>query len=112
MLYLESLGITLATEIPVYALALWVLLEVRPASGVLAGAGVNLVSHPLGFLVFQPVLLGHLGYQGSLVIVELWAWLGETALLYLWLRREPWTLLGISLLANSVSLGVGLVVFG
>ena len=112
MQYLESLGLTLSMEIPVYALALWVLLEVRPSSGVVAGLLVNLVSHPLAFLVFQAALHGRVGYGASLVIVELWAWLGEAALLYVWLRREPWTLLGISLVANAVSLGVGLVLFG
>jgi len=112
MQYLESLALTLATEIPLYTLALWVLLEVRPSSGALAGAGVNLVSHPLAFLVFQPALTRQVGLGWSLATVELWAWLCEGALLWSWLRREPWTLLGISLVANALSLGVGLWLFG
>lgn len=111
MQYLESLGLTLVVEVPIYVVALWALLEVRPRSGALAGIGVNLVSHPLGFLVFQPALLGSLGYDGSLSVVELWAWVIEAALLFFWLRRGPWSLIGISFVANALSFGVGLLVF-
>jgi hypothetical protein len=111
MHYLESLGLTLVVEVPMYALALWARLEVRPRSGTIAGAGVNLISHPVGFLALQPALLGGLGYDRSLAVVELWAWIGEAALLFGWLRREPWTLLGISLLANALSFAVGLLLF-
>ena len=85
--------------------------RVRLRSAALAGVTVNLVSHPIGFLVIGPAVRSSLGFTGALVVIESIAVIGEGALLLAWLRREPMLLLLISVVANGTSFlaGVGLL---
>jgi hypothetical protein len=109
--YLAALGLTLSLEAPIYAAELKGQFDRRLSSTGFAGVAVNFVSHPLAFLVIAPALVVALGAGGTLVTVELFAWVSETLLLWLWLRRSPGVLGLISLLANSLSLLVGLALF-
>ncbi len=106
--YLWALGLTLLIEMPVYAGALRGGLSLSARPGLLAGAAVNLVSHPLAFLVVMPVLARPLGFFPALVVVEAGVWVFESALLWLWLRRDLDLVSLAALLANAVSLAVGL----
>jgi len=107
--YLRALGLTLLLEVPVYALALWSLFDVRPLLGIGAGIAVNAVSHPLAFFVLFPVLADVLGSVTALTVVEVAVWLVEASLLFVWLRRKADTLLAVSLVANGLSLSAGLL---
>jgi hypothetical protein len=106
--YIEALAITLALEVPAYAVGLAGALGSRPRTASIAGVVVNLLSHPLGFLVIAPLTAPVLGPTGSLAIVELFAWTGEAVLLWVWIRRAPTAIAMVSLLANSLSLLAGL----
>jgi hypothetical protein len=106
--YLAALGLTLLIEIPVYASVLRRGLSIAPQRGLAAGAAVNLISHPLAFLIVMPALARPLGFFPALVVIEAGVWVFESSLLWLWLRRDL-DLLGLAaLLANAVSLAVGL----
>lgn len=107
--YLVALGLTLLIEVPVYAGGLAALCGVRPVAGVAGGAVVNLVSHPLSFLIVLPLLQPRLGYWPALALIEAAVWPGEALLLYAWLRRDLGVLLGLSFVANGLSLGIGLL---
>jgi hypothetical protein len=107
--YLSSLGLTLLIEAPVYAAGLASLLGVRWLPAVVAGVSVNLVTHPLGFLLVVPALQPRIGYWPALAVVEVAVWPAEALMLYAWLRRDLGTLLGLSFVANSLSLGIGLL---
>lgn len=66
---------------PVYACLLRLVLGVHVRRGIVAGTGVNLVSHRLVMLVMLPLLLGPLGYP-TLATVEVTAVAVEWALLW------------------------------
>ena len=83
---------------------------VRPVEGMVAGAAVNLVSHPISFLLALPLLQPHLGYWPALALLEVLVWPAEALLLLAWLRRDLSILLALSFVANGLSLGVGLLV--
>lgn len=106
--YLAALGLTLLIEIPVYAGVLRWGLEIRPERGLTAGAAVNLISHPVAFLIVMPALVRPLGFFPALVVIEASVWVFESALLWLWVRRDLDLLSLAALLANGVSLAVGL----
>jgi hypothetical protein len=106
--YSEALALTLLLEVPLYARALSSVIGARLGPAWIAGCVVNLISHPLGFLVIAPLTASMAGATGSLVVVELLAWMGEAVLLWAWLRRAPTAIALVSLLANSVSLLAGL----
>jgi hypothetical protein len=106
--YLAALGLTLMIEVPVYASVLRRGLTISSRRGLTAGAAVNLVSHPLAFLVVMPALARPLGFFPALVVIEAGVWVLESALLWLWLRRDLDLLSLAALLANAVSLAVGL----
>ena len=109
MAYLAALGLTLAIEMPAYACVLRAGLDIDTARGLSAGAAVNLVSHPIAFLIAMPALAQPLGFFPALAAVEAGVWIVESVLLWLWLRRDV-DLLGLAaLLANIVSLTVGLL---
>jgi hypothetical protein len=92
----------------VYASGLRGGLGIGASRGLTAGAAVNLVSHPLAFLIVMPALARPLGFLAALTVTEAGVWVLETALLWSWLRRDV-DLLGLAaLLANAVSLAVGL----
>jgi hypothetical protein len=106
--YLRALGLTLLIEMPVYATALHYGLSISVRRGLAAGAAVNLISHPLAFLVVMPALDRPLGFPAALTATEAGVWILESALLWLWFRRDL-DLLGLAaLLANAASLAVGL----
>jgi hypothetical protein len=109
--YLWSLGLTLLIEVPVYAAGLAALCGVRPVPGVAAGAGVNLVTHPIGFLLVLPALQPHIGYWPALALIEILVWPAEALMLHAWLRRDLGALLGLSFVANGLSLGIGLLMY-
>ena len=70
----------------------------------------QLVTHPLVWFVF-PRLVGLTG-RSSLALSELWAWLAEAAFYGVVLTGlSPARALGISAVANSASILVGLVIF-
>jgi hypothetical protein len=100
--------LTLLIELPVYASVLSGGLSIPPRRGLAAGAAVNLISHPLAFLVVMPALARPLGFFPALVVIEAGVWVLESALLSLWLRRDLDLLSLAALLANAVSLAVGL----
>jgi hypothetical protein len=106
--YATALGLTLLIEMPVYASVLRGGLHIRPARGLVAGAAVNLISHPLAFLIVMPALDRRLGFFAALAVTEAGVWILESALLWLWVRRDVDLLSLAALLANAVSLAVGL----
>jgi hypothetical protein len=108
-MYAAALGLTLIIEMPAYAGVLRHGLNIRTRQGLIAGAAVNLVSHPLAFLLVMPALAGPLGFFPALVIIEASVWVLESALLWGWVRRDL-DLIGLSaLLANVASLAIGLL---
>lgn len=102
--------ITLALEIPIYAIELRRAYGTSLVSGSGGGLAVNLISHPLAFLAIAPAIYPLLGPTGSLLTVEVIVWLGEAGLVWLWLGSRPATVAVVSLLANSASLLIGLAV--
>jgi hypothetical protein len=109
--YLWSLGLTLLIEVPVYAAGLAGLCGVRLVPGAAAGTVVNLITHPIGFLVVLPALQPHTGYWTALALLEVLVWPAEALMLFAWLRRDLRVLLGLSFVANGLSLGIGLLLF-
>jgi hypothetical protein len=103
-----ALVLTLALEIPAYALLLRYALGVSLRSGAAAGGRANLVSHPLAFLVVMPLLAPQLGFWPALAVVEAAVWGLEAAILRAWLKREGEVLLLAALAANALSLIIGL----
>ncbi len=108
-IYLVTLGLTIAIESPIYALLLHVIERTPIRRGVAAGVVVNLTSHPIAFLAVFPVLLPFAGGFWALVVVESIAVSIEASLLWMRGRRDPFALLGISYLANTASLSLGLL---
>jgi hypothetical protein len=106
--YVAALGLTLLIEVPVYAVVLRHGLSIGAPRGLRAGAAVNLISHPLAFLIVMPALARPLGFFPALVVIEAGVWILESALLWLWLRRDVDLVSLAALLANGVSLAVGL----
>jgi hypothetical protein len=109
MPYLGALALTLAIELPAYAGILRRGLNVSVRQGLAAGAAINLVSHPLAFLVVMPRIASTLGFFPALAVVEAGVWILEAGLLWVWLRRDA-DLIGLAaLLANALSLAIGLL---
>jgi hypothetical protein len=113
ILYLVALGLTLAIETPLYALGLAV--GVGGGAGDWGGGGstgvrVNLVSHPLAFLIAFPILVPVIGALAALVAVEVGVVYLEAVLV--WRRRhaDPLGALALSCVANLTSLAIGLAV--
>jgi hypothetical protein len=101
MSYAAALGLTLLIEVPTYAGVL--------RCGLTAGAVVNLISHPLAFLIVMPALAQPLGFFPALAVIEAGVWIFESALLRSWLRRDVDLVSLAALLANTLSLAVGLL---
>jgi hypothetical protein len=109
MSYAAALGLTLLIEMPTYAGVLGRGLSIDTRRGLAAGAAVNLISHPLAFLIVMPALAQPLGFFPALAVIEAGVWISESALLWLWLRRDIDLVSLASLLANTGSLAVGLL---
>lgn len=131
MAYPQALAVTLAVEVPVYVLALGLPRAgvfgpgngmdgsdriARPARIIgrngfvvaLLAIAVNLVTHPVVWWVLTRVDGGRIVF----VAVEAGAWLAETALLWLALRRDLALLALTALVANTASLTAGLAFTG
>jgi hypothetical protein len=96
--YVVALALTLAIEVPVYAVAL------RFRSAWALAVLVNLATHPAVWL-----LLANGASQATFVLVELAAWLVEFGLLWAFLRSSAPILLATAILANSLSCLAGLL---
>jgi hypothetical protein len=107
--YAAALGLTLLIEMPTYAGILRYGLSIDTRRGLAAGAAVNLISHPLAFLIVMPVLAQPLGFFPALAVIEAGVWIFESALLRSWLRRDVDLVSLAALLANTLSLAVGLL---
>jgi hypothetical protein len=109
MPYLAALGLTLIIEVPAYAAILERGLRIGARRCLAAGAAVNLVSHPVAFLIVMPALARPLGFFPALIVIEAGVWIAESTLLWLWLRRDVDLLALAALLANVASLVIGLL---
>jgi hypothetical protein len=109
---LLALALTLLIEVPIYTALLRIVLGATLRSAVASAVVVNLISHPLAFLVVGRALEGPLGTVGAIVFVEIFvAWLGEAALLWCVYRRDLPELVGIAFVANATSFAIGLLLF-
>lgn len=107
--YLSVLGLTLVIEGPVYVLWLTRWAIRRWQESLLTAVGVNLISHPIAFLVLYPVLEGPAGGAAALVVTEVSVVIGEAAMLSR--RRVPPTVaLATSACANVASLVLGVAI--
>jgi hypothetical protein len=104
-----ALLLTLIVEVPLYGVLLRYAFQCKFAAGMLLGAGVNIVSHPIGFLVIGPPLVGAVGATWTVALLELWAWFSESVLLGLRFRQSPATAGLISLIANGSSFSLGVL---
>jgi hypothetical protein len=102
--YPLALLLTLTIEAPVYVPALVRGLGWDPWAAVGAAVGINLITHPLVWLILPS---GGRAYWTLLPVVEVGAWLVEFALLAVVARRRYAMLLMTALLANAASLTVG-----
>ena len=107
--YLLALFLTLALESPVYAALLRLVDGLRWRDGLRHGIAVNLISHPIAFLVLAPRLIPALGITAGVLCIEALVVIGEAALLRM--RRSggfAW-LQGMSVVANGLSFAAGLI---
>jgi hypothetical protein len=100
-----ALLLTLAVEVPLYVAALTELRLARPRRGVLFAVAVNVLTHPVLWLLLAPR-----PSLGALVAAEVSVWLVEAGGLWLGLRRQPGVLLVVSAGANAASILAGLLV--
>ncbi|MEV0132360.1 hypothetical protein AB0H83_28350 [Dactylosporangium sp. NPDC050688] len=101
---IPALLLTLAVEVPLYALALTALRLAAWRRAVLLGAAVNLLTHPLlwWFLAPRPSAGRFWAAEAAVVVAE-------AAVLLAACRRDPALLLVTSLGANATSVLIGLL---
>jgi len=104
MPYPQALALTLIVEVPVYVLAMRGARLISGWRAVAVAVGVNLVTHPLVWLTLTRID----GSRPAFLAAEVGAWLAETALLYLAVRRDLALLCLAALVANTASLTAGL----
>jgi hypothetical protein len=109
MPYVAALALTLAIELPAYGTFLNRAVRLPVRRGLAAAAAVNLISHPLAFLVVMPRIEHALGYFPALAVVETGVVILEALLRCGWLRRDVYLLALAGLLVNALSLAVGLL---
>lgn len=102
---LAALALTLAVEVPCYLAGLTALRLAGPVRAVLVAVGVNLLTHPVLWLVLAP----RTGVAAVLV-AEVCVVLVEALVIRLVIGRDCGLVLLLSLGANAASLGVGLLV--
>jgi hypothetical protein len=108
--YAAALALTLAVELPIYAVAFRRLIGLRSGSAALALAAlVNLATHPLVWWTLHAAGGHRETYAISLLGVEVAAWLTEAAIAWMFLRRDAGTLVAIALAANAASFLAGLL---
>lgn len=109
MSYAVDLGITLAIEVPV-VVAVGRGFGVSARAGVVASLSANLLTHPLFWFVVAPWVGDSFGV-GGLVVAEVAVVLVEATVYRRWFGAQlgrgaaAW----VALLANALSLGVGVV---
>jgi hypothetical protein len=102
--------VTVAVEAPI-VVALTRDLAARAPRRFLLAVFAQLATHPLVWFVF-PRLVGLTG-RSSLLLSELWAWLGEAAFYAtVFSDLSPARALGVSALANGASIAAGLLLAG
>ncbi len=106
--YAIALALTLAIEVPLYTAVLWRMGAVPVQRSVFVGIVVNLVSHPLAFVVVHPLLRRATGDAASLAIVEVAVMLGEAWGAWGLTRQAPAALVAAAA-ANTVSLTIGVL---
>ena len=102
--YVAAFLLTLAVEIPLYAVTLRALLGVPPKQGAMYGALVNACSHVLAFKVLFPVTGASFG---AIAAIEAFVVFLEAGFLRVVFRRDLPLLVGLSFLVNAASLGLG-----
>ena len=109
MSYAVDLGITLAIEVPV-VVAVGRGFGVRARAGVVASVSANLLTHPLFWFVVAPWVGDSVGV-GGLVVAEVAVVLVEATVYSRWFGAQlgRWVAAWVALLANALSLGVGVV---
>ena len=102
---IPALLLTLAVEVPLYAVALRALRLASAGRAVLLAVAVNLLTHPVlwWFLAPRPSAARFWGAEAAVVVAEAGA-------LLLACRRDPVLLLVTSLGANALSVLIGLLV--
>jgi hypothetical protein len=109
--YLVALLLTLAIEVPIVVALLT--RDGRPRLTALPVAVlVNLISHPVAFLVVEPVIDGSLGDTLALVVVELAVMAGEAFGLARLGRVDGLRGVQLSAIANGTSVLVGGLLIG
>jgi hypothetical protein len=106
--YASALGWTLAIEVPIYAVGLTSRKRMDAKQALPAAIIVNLLSHTTAFLVVFPVVERAVGSFVGLVVVEAGIVFFEAALLRNVWRIEERLAMLVSVIANCVSLTVGL----
>lgn len=103
MRYLAALGLTLLVELPVYLLVLRQFLAWLPALRL--GVVANLATHPLVWWILDRFGATGLAFVGC----EVGAWLAETLLIAAVVRRDIAVVGLTALVANTASVGAGLI---
>ncbi|MCG5051440.1 MAG: hypothetical protein KA712_00620 [Myxococcales bacterium] len=103
--WLLAFLITQTIEVPIYTIGLR---RKGLSTASLLGAGASAFTHPLVWFVIQPVMLPRVHYMAFVITAELFAWVTEA--LYLRMASVPWRRsLGLSLVANCISVTLGMV---
>jgi hypothetical protein len=105
--YAAALALTLAVELPVYAVLLAAGWQVPWRRSVTLAAAANLVTHPPLWWLLSPVT-SHPAYTWLLLGAEVAACVVEWLLLRAWLRRTDPLLLVPSVAVNTASVLVGI----
>ena len=107
MSFPAALLLTLAVEVPLYVAALTALLLARPVRAGMLAVAVNLVTHPVLWLLLAPR-----PSPGALVGAEVAVWAVEGVLVWLALRRRPGlpVMAVVSAGANAASILAGVLV--
>lgn len=112
--YPVAAGLTLAVELPVYAVALWRWGGASVARAVSIGVVVNVASHPTLWFVLVPVVRSLSGsHTVAVAVAEAIVWLGEGVAATLLLPgRRRWPVgLSTAVAANALSFGVGVALY-
>ncbi|MEV4411862.1 hypothetical protein [Catellatospora sp. NPDC049609] len=106
--YPAALALTLAVELPVYAVALRRGWGVGRRRALLCALGVNLATHPLLWWLLGP-WTALSAYPLIMVVAEVAVCGVEAALLAWWLRRRDLLLAVLAVAANAASVTAGLI---